>query len=160
QLSDLSPSEKRRLLARLLREKAHAKPAAPSYGQRALWLLNRLDPESASYNVPWTWWVRSDVNVEALRRAFQALVERHRVLRTDYVESAGQPTLRVQDATDVDFEVVQAADWPADELSRRISKEAHRPFDLERGAILRVRLFVRAPGESVLLVTLHHIAYD
>src|SRR5262249_2947382 len=43
-ISSLSPDEKRRLLARLLKEKAEARPGALSYGQRALWLLQRLDP--------------------------------------------------------------------------------------------------------------------
>src|SRR5262245_22700206 len=157
-LSNLSPSEKRRLLAQLLREKAQASPAAPSYGQRALWLLNRLDPESASYNVPWTWWIRSEVDIPALRSAFQALVDRHRVLRTNYVETDGQPTLRVHDSVAVDFEDVAAAAWTDEELNKRISREAHRPFDLEHGPVLRVRVFTRSPHASVLLVTMHHIA--
>ena len=91
-LSRLSPDEKRRLLAKLLKaKKADARAGLLSYGQRALWLLHRLDPHSAAYNVPWTWRVRSDVDVVALRRAFQSLVDRHRILRTTYVEVNGQP---------------------------------------------------------------------
>jgi hypothetical protein len=96
-LSKLSPAEKRELLAKLLKDKAEARFDALSYGQRALWLLHRLEPESASYNVPWTWRVRSDVDVPALRRAFQTLIDRHRILRTNYVEVDGQPTPRVHD---------------------------------------------------------------
>jgi amino acid adenylation domain-containing protein len=159
-LSDLSPGEKRQLLARLLKEKAQSRTTVPTYGQRALWLIHRMDPASSSYNVPWTWKVRSEVNVDALRRAFQALVDRHRILRTSYPDASGQPVLRVHETVAVDFEQVNSASWSDDEMTRCVSEEAHRPFDLENGPVLRVRLFTRTSQESILLVTQHHIAYD
>src|SRR5258708_4014229 len=119
QLSDLSPEEKRKLLAKLLKEKAQLRSAPLSYGQRALWLLHRLDPRSAAYNVPWTWRVRSDVNVPALRGAFQSLVDRHRILRTTYTELNGQPVARVQEAVAVDFAQIAASGSSDDDLDRR-----------------------------------------
>src|SRR3954454_17940658 len=128
QLSDLSPADKRQLLAKLLKDKAQPRPAVLSYGQRALWLVQRLDPGSASYNVPWTWRVSSGVDVEALRCAFQMLVDRHRILRTNYVEIDGQPAPRVRDTAVVDFETIGAAGSSADELGGQVSLEANRPF--------------------------------
>src|SRR5207245_1335303 len=47
-----------------------------------------------------------------------------------------------------------------DEPARRVAEESHRPFDLARGPVLRVRLFTRADRDRTLLVTFHHIAYD
>ena len=158
-LSNLSADDKRRLLARLLKEKG-ARSGALSYGQRGLWLLHRLDPTGSSYNVPWAWSIASDVDVDALRRAFQALVDRHDILRTTYAEVDGRPEARVAPAAAVDFEQVIAADWTPDRVAAAVSDEAHRPFDLERGPVLRVRLFTRSAREHVLLVTFHHIAYD
>src|SRR5262247_3829087 len=125
QLSNLSPDEKRKLLAKLLKEKSHSRTAVASYGQRALWLLHRMDPDSASYNVPWTWKVRSEVNVDALGRAFQALVDRHRILRTTYADTNGQLSLHVHEKATVDFEQVAAASWSDEELNRHVSDEAH-----------------------------------
>ena len=43
-LSNLSPDEKRKLLAKLLKDKAESRFDVLSYGQRALWLLHRLEP--------------------------------------------------------------------------------------------------------------------
>src|SRR4051812_47336832 len=146
-LSNLTPAEKRKLLAKLLRDKAESRFDALSYGQRALWLLHRLEPESASYNVPWTWRVRSDINVPALHRAFQTLIDRHRILRTNYAEANGQPVPRVHDSAAVDFEQVAGNDWSDDQLARAVSDEAHRPFDLERKPVVRVRLFSRATDD-------------
>jgi len=39
--------------------------------------------------------------------------------------------------------------------------EAYRqPFDLESGAVLRINLFSAAAADHVLLITVHHIAFD
>ena len=55
---------------------------------------------------------------------------------------------------------IAAGGWSDDQLARAVSDEAHRPFDLERTPVVRVRLFTRANRDHILLVTLHHIAYD
>ena len=49
-------------------------------------------------------------------------------------------------------------------MSQYLTDEAHRPFDLEAGPLLRVRLlsrlFSRSGQEQVLLLCLHHIIAD
>src|SRR4051812_27457829 len=159
-LAALSPDAKRKLLAELLREKADNSAGGLSYGQRALWYLHHLDPQSAFYNVPWSWWVRSELDVDALHRAFQALVDRHRILRTTYPEQGGRRVAKVLERASVDFAEIPAADWNDEQLQRSVSVEAHLPFDLECGPVMRVRVFTRGPSEHVLLVTFHHIVYD
>src|SRR4029079_18474521 len=131
-LEGLSPEAKRKLLAELLRDKAAA-PGPLSYGQRALWYLHRLEPDSAFYNVSWAWWVRSALDEQALRAAFQGLVDRHRILRTTFADRDGQPAARVQDPAVVDFQTVAAGGWSDADLRQHTSEEAHRPFNLERG---------------------------
>ena len=42
----------------------------------------------------------------------------------------------------------------------RVSDEAHRPFDLERGPVFRAMLFTASPEDHVLLISAHHIAAD
>jgi hypothetical protein len=159
-IASLSPEEKRKLLARLLKERSSQKPRPLSYGQRALWFLHRLNPASASYNVPWSWRVRSAVDISVLHRAFQTLVDRHRILRTTYLAVNGEPAQHVGESVNVDFEAIDVAGLNDDSLERQISEEAHKPFDLERGPVMRVRLYSRSERDHVLLVTVHHIAYD
>ena len=85
-IAGLSPAEKRALLAQLLRKKAgRSKSVYPlSYNQQGIWFLYQLAPESTVYNVTFAARIRSDLDIPALRRAFQALVDRHPSLRTTF----------------------------------------------------------------------------
>jgi amino acid adenylation domain-containing protein len=62
--------------------------------------------------------------------------------------------------TEVAFQEEDASSWSEAELYERLVAEVHRPFDLARGPLLRVRLFARSPQEHILVLALHHIVTD
>ena len=131
-----------------------------SAGQRSLYFLHRLAPESAAYHLARAARISTPVVEEALGRAFQGLVDRHAALRTTFEEVAGEPCQRVHRAMALPFEVVEAAKWSDETLGDRLAAESDRPFDLRREAPLRVRLYRCGPAESVLLLVVHHIVAD
>lgn len=131
-----------------------------SYGQRALWFLQQLDPESGAYNVKLAARISTSVDVAALRNAFQLLVNRHPSLRTVFPSSRSGPVQQVQEHQVVNFKEVDASAMNWEELRRLLAEESHKPFDLERGPLLRIHLFKSSTHEHVLLLTLHHIAVD
>ncbi|HEY0512849.1 MAG TPA: amino acid adenylation domain-containing protein [Thermoanaerobaculia bacterium] len=131
-----------------------------SHGQRALWFLYLLDPESAAYNVPGLVTIEGELDAAALRRSFQAIVDRHSILRSTFAALQGEPVRRVHERLEVPFAADNVSRWTAEDFARRLDEEANRPFDLEAGPLLRVRLFERSKQEHVLLVVLHHIVTD
>src|SRR6266545_454771 len=130
-----------------------------SFGQRALWFVQKLAPGATAYNVSLPARARH-LDVAAFRNAWQALADRHPVLRTTCPAPGGNPVGRVHARLPIDFAEVDAAAWSAEELDRRIAEEAHRPFRLDEGPVVRLRLFHRADGETVTLPSLHHISID
>ncbi len=158
----LSAQEKRLLLAQLLREKASStKSYYPlSYGQKALWFLHRSAPKSSAYNTAFPVRIRSDVDVSALLSAFQKLIDRHPCLRTTFPMRDGEPVQEIHGYQQVCFKEIDASTWTEDELNRNVVEAYQRPFDLERGPVLRVSLFTRSQQDHVLLLTIHHIASD
>src|SRR5689334_10923092 len=96
-IANLSAEEKRALLARLLSEKANAaKDWSPlSHGQKALWFLYRLAPESVPYNLLYSARVHAALDVAALQRAVQVLVKRYPILTATYAERNGKPAMRL-----------------------------------------------------------------
>lgn len=163
--ANMTPDERRALLARLLQEKARAareaRTTAPlSYGQTALWFTHQMDPSSPAYNVAFAASVHSEVDVAAVGRAFQTLVDRHPSLRTTFHAPEGKPQQVIAGGADLDFVQIDAAGWDDATLQARVDEGYKMPFDLEHGPLLRVFLFTRGPADHVLLVALHHIVFD
>ena len=130
-----------------------------SYGQRALWFVHQLDRSSAAYNVHIAFRIHSPLDVDALRSAFQTIVDRHAPLRSTFAERNGVPFQRVAERMEVAFSVHDARTLDATALRRRLLEEVHRPFDLERGPVFRVALF-RTQNAHDLIVTAHHVVVD
>jgi amino acid adenylation domain-containing protein len=131
-----------------------------SPGQHALWFLHQLAPESPAYNLMGAVRIRGDLNVRALQRAFQSLVDRHDSLRSSFRRSGTQPVRIIAAHRELFFEEVDASVWSQTALDERLVAEAHRPFDLENDALLRVWVFKRSEEDHVVLLTLHHIIAD
>ena len=161
-IGDLKPHEKRALLAELLRKKAgNREQFHPlSDNQQGIWFLCQFAPESSVYNVSFAGRIRSHLDIPALRRAFQALVDRHPSLRTTIAVQAGKPIQRIHEGQSVHFEETDASTWSEEVLKARFVRETQRPFDLERGPLMRVDLLTRSAEEHILLLIIHHIVVD
>ena len=157
-----SPVEKRALLAQLLRTgSGKARSLYPlSHGQRALWFMHQLAPESSAYTVSFAARIDSDLDIPALQRAFQGLVNRHPVLRTTFTTRDGEPAQQVHEDMRVFFEEIDASSWSEDDLNNSLFQKAHQPFDLEQGPVMRTYLYTRRERKRILLLAAHHIAVD
>ncbi|MEM8720136.1 MAG: amino acid adenylation domain-containing protein [Cyanobacteria bacterium P01_G01_bin.39] len=131
-----------------------------TYGQQGLWFLSKLVPDSAAYNIAFTARICSSLNIGALQTAVQKLVDRHPTLRTIFRQQDGEPEQVVKERQKVKIQHMDAATWNVDELRERAIAANREPFDLEQGVLLRVNLFVCAPQDYVLLLSVHHIAID
>src|SRR5436305_12181508 len=66
-----------------------------SYGQRALWFLDRLSPGNVAYLIAGAARVSGPLDPAALRRAAVALAARHPGLRTTFHDGPAGPLQRV-----------------------------------------------------------------
>lgn len=135
-----------------------------SLAQQRLWVLDRLEGPSATYNIALALRFRGALDVGALRRSLEALMERHEPLRTAF--RAEGETIRQVIAPAVPLPCTEAdlSPLPAEQRlpeARRLAREeALRPFDLRRAPLVRFVLW-RLDGEDhVLFTTLHHIIAD
>ena len=161
---ELTAEEKRQRLKELLRRRAAGDepPLSAEYplsaGQRALWFEHQRSP--SIYNVLFAARVHSPLDVTALSRAFQALVDRHPALRTTYGLREDRPVQRIAAQPVADLTLTDAAGWSDRRLASTLRSAAAQPFDLEAGPVIRLRLFTRAPADHHLLLAVHHIAVD
>jgi len=135
-----------------------------SFAQERLWFLDRLQPGNTAYNIPLALAARGDARPAALAAALCEMVRRHEVLRTTFGLRGGRAVQVIAPPSPWMLPVVDLAALPARdraaEASRLATQEAGRPFDLERGPVLRTTLLRLAPSEHALLLNVHHIAAD
>ncbi|HSI52883.1 MAG TPA: condensation domain-containing protein [Ramlibacter sp.] len=140
-----------------------------THGQERIWSLAKLEPGSSVYNVPTVFQLSGELDIGALERALNALVQRHAILRTvfpgDELAQAHQEILAPVPVsvavTDVGRDL---AKLPQDKAKRALHgllhDEAGKPFDLAKGPLWRVRLFRILPKEHIVAFTMHHIVFD
>lgn len=135
-------------------------PCELSYAQQRQWFLWQLDPQSAAYHIPAALRLRGALNIEALQRSFDALLERHHSLRSVFVEPDPQAAGDDSQPPSRTFKVAAsvqplAASGPWLTLARHdlrdlphhqrldqaltlLEDDIARPFDLQHGPLLRV----------------------
>jgi amino acid adenylation domain-containing protein len=161
-LTGLSLEEKRALARKLLRDRNHIEtgPFPLSEGQRALWYVYQLAPQSPAYNFVYAARVGSRIDERALKEAVGALFQRHALLRCGFSMPQRKPLLQLHDRIDPRVEIVDASGWLQERVIEHVRSAAHAPFDLRKARCARISLYRTAPGESVISLAVHHILAD
>jgi amino acid adenylation domain-containing protein len=131
-----------------------------SHGQRALWFLWQLAPESHAYNVSLPVCICSLIDIEAIEKAFVELIKRHAQLRSTFRRQGKEIIQQIHQNQQLYFLQVDGSTWSENELKAKVL-EAHKvPFDLEKGPVVRVNWFTISSKEHILLLNIHHIVCD
>ncbi|HEX8108928.1 MAG TPA: condensation domain-containing protein, partial [Kofleriaceae bacterium] len=128
-----------------------------SFPQQRIWLLHRL-AGSSLYNTPWILRLRGPLDRARLAAALARIVQRHEALRSCFPFVDGSPRQRILppapvELPAVDLRAVSGAAEREARLHRELVAEIQRPLDLERGPIVRARLFALGTDEHVLVAT-------
>jgi amino acid adenylation domain-containing protein len=159
-----------RLLARRKTGPAHAaiprrgnsEPCALSFAQSRLWVLEQLNQVAGNYNITRAYRIRGALNVEALRAALGAVLERHEALRTRFRMQSGVPhqvVVPYQPLAMQTIDLRECADSTR-ELDGFVQRIAFGAFDLAAEDMLRAGVARLDEQEFALVIALHHIAAD
>ena len=170
-LAGLSPA-KRVLLERRLKERGLTLEGAAgsrrefplSFPQQRIWILEEVEGSLSAYNLCLAWRILGELNVEALRRALEIVVETHEPLRTTLHKREGEGFQIVEPARRFELPVYELCDVPANlreaEWKHRAREETERRFDLSCDLLLRAVLFRSSRRENILVVVPHHSSFD
>ncbi|WP_083884313.1 amino acid adenylation domain-containing protein [Nocardia higoensis] len=122
------------------------------------------DPEAGdTYTVQTVIAFSGEVDAERLRRAAQALVDRHDILRAAYAETASGPCQIVLEHAEAAFGEVRLEGGDARahaEAEALAAADAAVGFDLSQPPLIRFTLIRVAEDEWRLLITNHHVILD
>ncbi|MFM0523293.1 condensation domain-containing protein, partial [Caballeronia jiangsuensis] len=128
-----------------------------SFAQERLWFLEQLNPGQSTYHIPIALRLHGALDVRAFHAALNALVARHESLRTSFAQHDGQAVQHIAPTLELALPLIDAH---ATDVQRLAQDEACRPFELQRGPLLRAQLLRLEEDEHVLLFTMHHIVSD
>jgi amino acid adenylation domain-containing protein/thioester reductase-like protein len=133
-----------------------------SFAQERMWFFDQLAPGTSDYNIALRVRITGSLSIDVLERTLHEIVRRHEILRTRYRCIEGRPTCTVSGEENVQIEVVDLRQTPfnRDQSERIALAEAKNGFDLSNDIPLRVLALRLEDGEYLLLVTMHHIAFD
>src|SRR5688572_5390789 len=177
QLAALSPAKRALLELKLMKRNGSRKaaeetiprrpergPAPLSQNQQGLWVLSQLMPDSFLYQIPKALRLTGNLNIEALSRTLDAIVERHESLRTIFKTVDGVPMQVVEDHVRVELPLIDLSAMPGadreEEAHHILAVEGRRPFNLSEGPLIRCHLLRLSDSEHIVLVTTHHIVTD
>jgi amino acid adenylation domain-containing protein len=157
------PPDREALLAQRLGKKP-GEVFPLSFAQQRLWFLEQLEPGRPIYNVPLAIRLRGPLDRPALERSLDEVRRRHESLRTIFPALGGRPVQVISPPEPLAMPVSDLTGLPAADREKRAlrlaNEEARRPFDLERGPVMRVFLFALGETDHLLLLNLHHIVAD
>jgi len=160
-----STRELRMLLeARLLETVAHVNIQPLSSAQKRLWFLDQIEPNTPLYNLPSVVRLKGNLDLAALEQSLKAIVARHEILRTRFVESDGEPGQILDEEASLEVQrhnlTSLSGQEKEGEAERLIQQEVRRPFNLSRDRLFRATLLHLAPQEHILILNMHHIISD
>jgi amino acid adenylation domain-containing protein len=134
-----------------------------SFAQERLWFLDRFLAGSPVYHMPVAFRLRGPLRVDVLQQAYGELLGRHEVLRSSFPATPDGPRQVVNPAGPVTISVEDISAVPAGRREAAVVEAAEtlldEPLDLAVAPI-RTALIRVADDDHVLLVKVHHIAYD
>ncbi len=139
-------------------------PLSPA--QESIWMFEQLLGDGRSpHQLPFGAVLTGPLDIAALRRALNEVLDRHDALRARFRVQFGAPTQEVArkgDAFSLAFhDLSHHAELAAQEAEARcVHDELERPFDLASGPLARGILVRRSVDEHLLLLNVHHIAAD
>ncbi|MGQ5242499.1 amino acid adenylation domain-containing protein, partial [Xanthomonas arboricola] len=171
-LRDLVRANREELVAWLSAQPGQASRITPlgqaeyplSHTQRRLHFLAQLEGKTSQYNLRAALRLEGMLDHQALSGALDALVERHQILRSTFIEDAQGARQVVHPCMPVTLEqhdlstLAPAAREQA--LQALMEEEARRDFALASEAPLAARLAMLGPASHAVLLTIHHLATD
>ena len=121
--------------------------------------------ESSLYTLRFRGYVEGALDIEAFRRAWRTVLERHDILRTGFVwNRAGGPLQVVYDGAELPCVVEDWRGLPADvqqaRLAEAMAADERRGFTLEQPPLMRMTLIRLEEARWYALWTAHHLIVD
>ncbi|OMQ08259.1 non-ribosomal peptide synthetase [[Flexibacter] sp. ATCC 35103] len=127
--------------------------------QYNIWLASQQKKYSIAYNMSAAYNIEGALNLDKIRKSINNIIDKHEILRTNFIEIDGIPYQKINDFEKEKFEI-SLAKIERQEIKQYIDTFISTEFDLEKDLLLRVKLLQLDEEEFIILFSVHHIIMD
>ena len=134
-----------------------------SENQKSLWLVDCFDDNNTAYNLTHVVRLIDDLDLKKLAHAFELLCQRHRILRTAYVEIDDEALQFVPEHFTPVFNTDETYRLNDEEIVTWAKIQSDKPFNLTEGHVCRADVLLNRFDdhvEYIFQLSFHHIAVD
>lgn len=131
--------------------------------QQVWYLYEKIVPESFAFNLPAIFRFRGELDIKALERALNSIMERHDVLRANFLNTDGQVQIVTTPDRRIDLPLSSLADVGIDrveDLENALGSQVGVGFDVESEALFKAQLIKAGDADHILFLMVHHLVFD
>ena len=129
-------------------------------GQSGILFLEYFLPGTPLFHFPAALRLVGTLDFHALQNALDLLIERHEILRMCPVFCNGKFVFDTNPGMSLEMVTIVLDDVSEAALHQILRAESRRPFNINKGPLIRATLFAVATNEHVLLLVMHHLVSD
>ncbi len=138
------------------KRKVHS-PIPLSLNEESLWLLEKFQPGSLAYMLPFAFRIEGTVDVKRLKVSLEKILQRHEALRTRFIEKNGNGLQSIEKQCSDAFIELQLNEKEGLEFIR---KQAAVGMDLTQLPLLQIHIIKVQSDLYLVLFRAHHIIFD
>ncbi len=123
--------------------------------QKRMFLLQKMNEETTSYNISSLIPISNSINQEKLENILNEIVKRHENFRCSFQLVNNEPVLKTYDELEIKIDIYEVAEGEINKIQKSLIK----PFDLGKAPLIRVA-YIKTSNKSYLFTDLHHIIGD
>ena len=135
-----------------------------THNQKRLWILTQIANTGSAYQITESFELNGAIDKMKLQNAFQELIEKYEILRTNFVVVNLEPKQKIRSHHDFDFEVLfhdlSSFENPFDQLKKVAKAINQTKFDVTYSLLIKASLIKVSDTKFILFITMHHLVYD
>ncbi|MBN1684247.1 MAG: amino acid adenylation domain-containing protein [Gammaproteobacteria bacterium] len=164
QLAELINNKEKQKPKQCMIQQKRVKTFPLSQAQKQIWLHGKMASDLPLFNESFSIRIPHKVNVQALEKAINYLLKRHKILRAQFLEKGQNIAQRIQPFSPIKLPVVDLQSSPQNQRKRKAiqlaTEQAKRLFDLQHDLLIRFSFFQIADQDFWLFITIHHLLID
>ena len=137
-------------------------PRRLSYSQDLWWTIfpSRAELEHGIQNSYAGIKLKGHLDHQALEQSLQSIIQRHEPLRTTFTNIEKRPLRVIHQSIPFQLERSEQYGIPEEKVIPLLEKAAQASFDLEKGPLIRARVYHLDPDHHLLMLSVSHLVFD